>query len=87
MDRVLVLGGGITGIQAALDLAQMGCEVTLLEKEEALGGKLTHLSKLFPRQESADELLQTKQTALKAGKRVQVMTGTEIKGVAARMAV
>ena len=49
MDRVLVIGGGITGIQSALDLAQMGCEVTLLEKEEELGGKLTRLGKLFPR--------------------------------------
>jgi len=42
MDSVLVVGGGITGIQTSLDLSQLGCTVTLLEKEEELGGKLNN---------------------------------------------
>ena len=46
--RVLVIGGGIAGMTAALDLAEGGYEVILLEKEQALGGHMSQLSKTFP---------------------------------------
>jgi len=46
--RVLVIGGGIAGITASLDLAEGGYEVILLEKEPALGGHMAQLSKTFP---------------------------------------
>ena len=46
--RVLVIGGGIAGITAALDLAQGGYEVVLVEREPALGGHMAQLSKTFP---------------------------------------
>lgn len=46
--KVLVIGGGIAGITASLDLAQGGYEVILLEREPALGGHMTQLSKTFP---------------------------------------
>ena len=45
---VLVLGGGIAGIQAAYDLAEMGIPVYLVEKKPALGGKMAQLDKTFP---------------------------------------
>ena len=45
---VLVIGGGIAGMTAALDLAEGGYEVILLEKEQALGGHMTQLSRTFP---------------------------------------
>ncbi|MFA5860167.1 MAG: FAD-dependent oxidoreductase [Candidatus Thermoplasmatota archaeon] len=45
---VLVLGGGIAGIQAALDLAEAGCKVVLVEREPTLGGKMAALDKNFP---------------------------------------
>src|SRR6056297_3831541 len=45
---VLVLGGGIAGIQAATDLAEMGIPVYLVEKKPALGGKMAQLDKTFP---------------------------------------
>ncbi|MBS3906499.1 MAG: CoB--CoM heterodisulfide reductase iron-sulfur subunit A family protein [Syntrophaceae bacterium] len=45
---VLVIGGGIAGMTAALDLAVGGYEVTLIEREQALGGHMTQLSKTFP---------------------------------------
>ncbi|MGM0446099.1 MAG: FAD-dependent oxidoreductase, partial [Bacillota bacterium] len=45
---VLVLGGGIAGIQAATDLAEMGIPVYLVEKNPALGGKMAQLDKTFP---------------------------------------
>jgi len=46
--RALVIGGGIAGIQAALDVAQAGYEVTLLERSPSIGGKMAQLDKTFP---------------------------------------
>ena len=45
---VLVLGGGITGIQAALDLAASRIQVYLVEKTPWLGGRMAQLDKTFP---------------------------------------
>ncbi len=45
---VLVVGGGISGIQASLDLAEMGFKVYLVDKSPAIGGKMAQLDKTFP---------------------------------------
>jgi heterodisulfide reductase subunit A len=46
--RALVIGGGIAGIQAALDLANARVPVTLVEKSPSLGGRMAQLDKTFP---------------------------------------
>jgi heterodisulfide reductase subunit A len=46
--RALVIGGGIAGIQAALDLADARIPVTLVERSPALGGRMAQLAKTFP---------------------------------------
>ena len=46
--RALVIGGGIAGMQAALDLANARIRVTLVEKSPALGGRMAQLDKTFP---------------------------------------
>jgi heterodisulfide reductase subunit A len=46
--RALVIGGGIAGIQAALDLANARIRVTLVERSPALGGRMAQLDKTFP---------------------------------------
>jgi len=46
--RALVIGGGIAGISAALDLADMGVETTIVEKEPSIGGRMAQLNKTFP---------------------------------------
>lgn len=46
--RTLVIGGGIAGIQAALDLADNGYEVVLVEKSPSIGGNMARLDKTFP---------------------------------------
>lgn len=48
MKDVLVIGGGIAGIQAALDLADMGIKVYLVEKKPSIGGIMAQLDKTFP---------------------------------------
>ncbi|MBC7190648.1 CoB--CoM heterodisulfide reductase iron-sulfur subunit A family protein [Candidatus Aerophobetes bacterium] len=46
--RVLVIGGGIAGIQASLDIAESGYEVLLVEKNQSIGGHMVQLSETFP---------------------------------------
>lgn len=46
--RAVVIGGGIAGIQAALDLANARVRVTLVEKSPTLGGRMAQLDKTFP---------------------------------------
>lgn len=50
---VLVVGGGIAGIQASLDLAEMGFKVHLVEKLPSIGGKMAQLDKTFPTNDCA----------------------------------
>jgi heterodisulfide reductase subunit A len=51
--RALVIGGGIAGIQAALDLADARIPVTLVEASPALGGRMAQLDKTFPTMDCA----------------------------------
>ncbi|MGB9722603.1 MAG: FAD-dependent oxidoreductase [Chloroflexia bacterium] len=53
IGSVLVVGGGIAGLQAALDLAESGLHVYLLEKETAIGGHMAQLDKTFPTNDCA----------------------------------
>ncbi len=48
IGAVLVIGGGISGIQASLDLASSGFRVYLVEKAPMIGGKMAQLDKTFP---------------------------------------
>lgn len=48
VGAVLVIGGGISGIQSALDLADSGFKVYLVEKSPMIGGKMAQLDKTFP---------------------------------------
>ncbi len=53
VGSVLVVGGGIAGMQAALDLANSGFYVYLVEKSSAIGGGMSQLDKTFPTNECA----------------------------------
>jgi heterodisulfide reductase subunit A len=83
MNTFLVVGGGITGMQAALDLSRLGGRVTLLEREGELGGNLRRLHKLFPKGESAADLLRATSTLIAKGN-VEVITGRQIARVTAQ---
>ena len=50
---VMVVGGGITGMQAALDLADSGFYVYLIEKSSSIGGMMAQLDKTFPTNDCA----------------------------------
>lgn len=51
--EMLVIGGGIAGIQSSLDLAEMGFKVHLVERLPSIGGKMTQLDKTFPTNDCA----------------------------------
>ena len=48
LKDVLIIGGGIAGIQAALDLGDMGIKVHLVERKPSIGGLMAQLDKTFP---------------------------------------
>ncbi len=50
---VMVVGGGVAGMQAALDIANSGFYVYLVEKSPAIGGKMAQLDKTFPTNDCA----------------------------------
>lgn len=58
MSKVLVVGGGVAGMQASLDLAAMEHQVYLLEKNKSLGGNLLQLDRVFPTNEKASAILE-----------------------------
>ena len=47
--KVLVIGGGISGITAAVEASEAGCEVILVEKEPYLGGRVARMNQYFPK--------------------------------------
>ncbi len=76
--RVLVVGGGIAGITAALDLAQGGYEVVLVEREPALGGHMAQLSLTFPDLDPAVEGLLSRASALEKHPKVRLYCHSEV---------
>jgi heterodisulfide reductase subunit A-like polyferredoxin len=53
VGAVMVVGGGIAGMQASLDLAEQGFKVYLVENKSAIGGKMAQLDKTFPTNDCA----------------------------------
>ena len=76
----LVIGGGVAGIQAALDLTIKGEKVTLIEKEKELGGRVKELDRLLGAKITGKELIKRKLEELKK-RNVKVLTFTTIKDV------
>lgn len=77
-DPVVVIGGGIAGIQAATDLAEMGVPVYLVEKSPSLGGRMAQLDKTFPTNDCSTCILAPKITSCYNHKNVTTYTMTEL---------
>ena len=60
IPSAIVIGGGIAGMNSALNLANQGFNVSLIEKESELGGLLRYLNKLYPTNEDASNILETR---------------------------
>lgn len=77
MKHVIVIGGGIAGMQCASELLHQGIAVTIIEKERDLGGKIRNWHKLFPTFTPADEVLTSMRHRLKTSSNLTVKTGSE----------
>jgi heterodisulfide reductase subunit A len=75
----LVIGGGVSGMTAALSLANQGFTVNLVEKENALGGKLTELHKLYPSDRDSSEVLEEFVHAVRSNPNISVYNSSTLK--------
>jgi heterodisulfide reductase subunit A-like polyferredoxin len=75
---VLVVGGGIAGMQAALDLADQGFKVYLAEAKSAIGGKMAQLDKTFPTNDCAMCTISPKLVETGRHPNIEIMTTTEV---------
>ena len=82
--RVLVVGGGIAGIQAALDAAAVGLPVTLVEEGPALGGVMAQLDKTFPTNDCAMCILSPRMLEIARHPHVEILTLTRVLQVQGR---
>jgi heterodisulfide reductase subunit A len=79
---VLVIGGGIAGIQSSLDLANMGFQVYLVEKTPSIGGRMSQLDKTFPTNDCSMCILAPKMIEASRHPNIRLMTYSEVEGVA-----
>ena len=78
---VLVLGGGIAGIQSALDLADAGFKVYLVEKQPSIGGTMPQLDKTFPTNDCAMCILAPKLVATGRHPNIELITYSDLKKI------
>jgi heterodisulfide reductase subunit A len=79
--RALVIGGGVAGIQAALDIANGERDVILLEREPSIGGHMSQLSETFPTLDCSQCILTPKMVEVASHPRVTLLTYSELEKV------
>ncbi len=78
---VLVIGGGIAGIQTSLDLTELGFKVYLVEKTPSIGGRMSQLDKTFPTNDCALCILAPKMVEVFRNPNIKLMTYHEVKKI------
>lgn len=78
---VIVIGGGITGIQAALDLTSCGFKVYLVEKGASIGGRMAQLDKTFPTNDCAMCILAPKLSGVQRDINIEIISLAEVKNI------
>ena len=79
--RALVIGGGIAGIQTALDIANAGFEVVLVERTPTIGGRMAQLDKTFPTLDCSSCILTPKMVDVGQHPNIRLLTYAEVKEV------
>ena len=81
VKRALVIGGGIAGIQTALDIAEAGYKVDIVEKTPSIGGRMSQLDKTFPTLDCSDCILTPKMVEAAAHENITIYTYSEVEKV------
>jgi len=79
--KALVIGGGIAGIQASLDLANSGYEVILVERSPSIGGHMIQLSETFPTLDCSQCILTPKMVEVSKHPKIKLMTYSEVQDI------
>ena len=77
----LVIGGGVVGMEAALNLARQGFDIHLVEKEPELGGTLRSINKLFPTNQEAVKLIKPLVEQVKSHPKIKTYLSSKVKQV------
>jgi heterodisulfide reductase subunit A len=78
LRKALVIGGGVAGIQAALDLADTGYEVYLVEREPSIGGMMARIDKTFPTMDCSICILAPKMSDVGHHPNIELLTNSEV---------
>lgn len=81
IERALVVGAGIAGIQASLDIANSGYEVILVEQEPSIGGHMAQLSETFPTLDCSQCILTPRTVEVGHHERIKLYTYSSIEGI------
>ena len=81
VKRALVIGGGIAGIQTALDIADAGFEVDIVEKKPTIGGKMSQIDKTFPTLDCAACILTPKMVDVAQSEKIRIFAYSEVDAV------
>lgn len=78
-NKIIVIGGGIAGIEASTILTKMNYDVTLIEKEQQLGGHIAQWDRLFPNQRKSDEIIEYLKTNILS--ELDIKLNTEVSNI------
>ena len=81
VGAVMVVGGGIAGMQASLDLGEAGYKVYLVEAKSAIGGHMAQLDKTFPTNDCAMCTISPKLVEVGRHRNIKLLTNTEVLGL------
>src|SRR5574341_2372692 len=81
VGAVMVVGGGIAGIQASLDLAESGYYVYLVESSPAIGGVMAQLDKTFPTNDCSMCIISPKLVEAGRHLNISILTATDVEGI------
>ncbi|MBR2321140.1 MAG: CoB--CoM heterodisulfide reductase iron-sulfur subunit A family protein, partial [Clostridia bacterium] len=79
--RALVIGGGIAGIQTALDIADAGFEVDIVETKPTIGGKMAQIDKTFPTLDCAACILTPKMVDVAQNEKIRIFSYSEVEAI------
>ena len=79
--KAMVIGGGVAGVQAALDLGDMGIETFLVESDPSIGGRMAQLDKTFPTNDCAMCILSPKLVQVGGHPYIHIITNSEVIGI------
>src|SRR5512136_2549206 len=81
IDRALVIGAGIAGIQAALDIANSGFDVVLVERQPSIGGHMAQLSETFPTLDCSQCILTPRTVEAGHHEKIKLLTHSTVEHV------